>query len=124
MNKRQSRQKMYAKLINSRQKSKLSISDFCLQNNVSVPTYYYWQRKFKKITTKPGSNSKKDPEFIACSSRFVPVRINPSYSQNNILTDSSSVSIDLPSNVTITFRGSAVFAHSIGKAILSNIKMI
>ncbi len=111
----QSKQQTYTQLIASCKKSNLTVSNFCQQNKIRQSTYYYWQKKLKKSITKPIAKQ---------SSQFVPVQIKPSCAQNTIMTDHSSVAINLPSNVTITFSGSDVFTHSIGRIILSNTQII
>lgn len=115
MNEPHSKQQAYAQLIDTCKKSNLTVSNFCQQNKIRQSTYYYWQKKLKKSIAKPIEKQ---------SSRFVPVQIKPSYAQNTMVTDRSSVSINLPSDVTITFSGSDIFTHSIGRVILSNTKIV
>ncbi len=111
----QSKQQAYAQLIETCKKSNLSVYEFCNQNKIRQSTYYYWQKKLKKSNVKPIAKK---------SSQFVPVQIKPSFAQNTTVTGRSSVSINLPSNVTITFSGSDVFTNSIGRVILSNVQII
>lgn len=114
MNQTQSKQEAYAQLINSCKKSNLSVSDFCQQNDIRPSTFYYWQKKLRN------NSMPKSKQY----NHFVPVKIKSPDTQNNLITNHSSVSIKLPSDVTITFNGSDAFTHSIGRVVLSNIQIV
>jgi hypothetical protein len=49
-------------------RSKLSVSEFCRQNKVSVPSFYYWRRKL--ADTEPDA-SQREVERAA----FIPVQV-------------------------------------------------
>jgi hypothetical protein len=68
----QSRLDWWRRQIQRQPKTNLTITDFCRQPGVSVPTFYYWKRRVKAIERKV--EGRDDPEARAIRGYCAAVR--------------------------------------------------
>lgn len=91
--KTQLRMQEWAKLIESQQKCRLNIKQWCEQNNVLESQYYYYLRKLRIVACESlPSQSQTEPQFA-----LVPEHVRRS---NPVVTQASSMKITLSNAVT------------------------
>ena len=66
-------------------RSKLSVSEFCRRENVSVPSYYQWRRKLAAATSEVGARR-------GGPATFIPVQV----------TSRSDLDVTFPNGVRLT----------------------
>ena len=78
--------------LESWRKSGLTQKQWCEQNNVRQPQFWYWKKKLQETHNEPETNKP--------ASGFVPVALAPEL--NTPQTERASLSISLPNGMTVS----------------------
>ena len=94
-NQKYSKEEMYM-AIELWQESGLSQIKFCVRENLSVKTFSYWLRKYKKEKNLSVAHGKKAPDT------FIPVEISRGRTSTETNTNSERIEVSFPNGVELS----------------------